>query len=122
MRELNTGKIKIMLLNILNSANFALSGEAETGSAGEQPVRNNLTNRNAQEVGNFSTSDILNILIIYALKNSKVTHFCFVGFVRFTLVKYTQEFVMNKNSAIRDKPLRPITQSPVFSSFSNYYF
>jgi hypothetical protein len=74
MRELNTGKIKIMLLNILNSANFALSGEAETGSAGEQPVRNNLTNRNAQEVGNFSTSDILNILIIYALKNSKVTH------------------------------------------------
>lgn len=47
------------------STNFVLSDKAETGTAGEQPVRNNLSNWNKQEVENLSTSFIHNIPVIY---------------------------------------------------------
>ena len=45
-----------MLPDILENVKFALCGEAETGSAGEQPVRNSHPNWNEYEVGIFPTS------------------------------------------------------------------
>jgi hypothetical protein len=42
---------KKSLHNILNISKLEIPGEAETGSAGEQPVRNNQADWNDQEVG-----------------------------------------------------------------------
>ena len=43
-----------MLPDILKIIKFVLCGKAETSSAGEQLVRNSLTNWNNYEDGNFS--------------------------------------------------------------------
>jgi hypothetical protein len=51
------------------SIRFVLPDEAETGSAEEQPARNNQVNWNDHEVGVTSTSFLKNILVSYALKN-----------------------------------------------------
>jgi len=59
-----------MLPDIFDYFKFVLCGKAETGSAGEQPVRNNRTNWNEYEFGFFSTSLKIFILVIYAFKNS----------------------------------------------------
>jgi len=48
-----------------------MSGEAETGNAGEQPVRNSLTDWNGQEVGNDQPPYYI-IPVIYASKNSNI--------------------------------------------------
>ena len=45
-----------MLLNILKGGNLLLSGEAESGNAGEQPERNNPIDWNSWEVDNSSAS------------------------------------------------------------------
>lgn len=45
--------------------NFVMSDEAEIGSAGEQPIRNNLDNWNEKEVGKLPTSYSQNIPVIY---------------------------------------------------------
>jgi hypothetical protein len=49
---------------------FVNPDEAETGSAGEQPARNNQENWNVQGVELTSTSFKKNIPVRYALKNS----------------------------------------------------
>ena len=50
---------------------FALSSETDAGSAGEQPVRDNLTSWNNA----VQKSDCFFILSVYALKNSSINFF-----------------------------------------------
>ena len=57
--------------NKLNIIKLLMSGEAETGNAGEQPVRNSLTDWNGQEVGNDQPPYYI-IPVIYASKNSNI--------------------------------------------------
>ena len=57
-----------MLLNILKISKLVMQDEAETGSAGKQPVRNSPADWNIIEVGSYPTSSSLNIPVIYALK------------------------------------------------------
>ena len=65
-----------MLTDITKKGMFVMWDEAETSSAGEQLVRNNLTNWNSYEVGLIPTSFNFSILVIYAFKNSKIFIFC----------------------------------------------
>ena len=54
------------------SIKFSLSGEAEAGSAGEQPARNTLTKGNSEEVENQSTSSIpFTIYLVMPQKTQK---------------------------------------------------
>ena len=46
-----------MLHKILKRSNLLLSGEAESGNAGEQPDRNNPIDGNSWEVDNYSASN-----------------------------------------------------------------
>jgi hypothetical protein len=86
--ELITGKAKEMLFNISENSKLVMSEEAEIGSAGEQPIRNNLANWNSCGVGIFPTSINQIIPVMYALKNSSLLHFILRPFVRFKLKQY----------------------------------
>ena len=77
-----------MLLNICKISKFVMPDKAETGSAGEQPARNNPAGWNGLMVGIFPTPFTQTIPVIYALKNLSLLHFFLSPFVRFTLVQY----------------------------------
>lgn len=81
----NIGRKKILLHNKKIFIKFAKSEEAETGNAGEQPVRNILIDGNNEEVGEYLTSDFKLIFVFYSLKNS---HYFFIPFVHFPLRQY----------------------------------
>lgn len=69
-----------MLLNPINLSKFVLSGEAETGSAGEQPVRNSSAELNSLELANVSS--IYSIQFIMPNKTHFFT-FIFYNFCSF---------------------------------------
>lgn len=66
--SLHLAKDKLLSNHYQNVVSLPLSGEVETGSAGEQPVRNNLTDWNGQG-GLKSPSNILPIPRNYVLEN-----------------------------------------------------
>jgi len=74
-----------MLHNMENFITLQLSEKAETGNAGEQPVRNILIDENIIEVGANQTSNLNFIFVFYSLKNS---HYFFIPVVHFPLRQY----------------------------------
>ena len=80
-----------MLQKINGRIKFRLSGEAETGSAGEQPARNNLMT-GINDLGMVSISlDNVFIPVNYALRKLIYFKFFFAGFVLFTLNQYSND-------------------------------
>lgn len=75
----NKLKIKEKYIDIIRekNINFVMTDEAETGSAGEQPVRNSLSDWNGQGVGELPTSNINYIPVNYALKTHFVSLTCY---------------------------------------------
>lgn len=63
-----------MLLNIYIIGKFVQPDEAETGSAGEQPVRNNQANVNSSIMNTWLLA-YADYSCYYALKNSTCSHF-----------------------------------------------
>ena len=81
-----------MLHNLLKYGMLAMTDEAESGYAGEQPVRNSQSNWNVLEVGLFPTSDINHSGYLCLKKLILALDLCYTflkfRFVHFTLVQY----------------------------------
>lgn len=71
MDSLHLAKDKLLSNHYQNVVSLPLSGEVETGSAGEQPVRNNLTDWNGQG-GLKSPSNLFPIPRNYVLENPNI--------------------------------------------------
>jgi len=61
-----------MLHNIENFITLKLSEKAETGNAGEQPVRNIRIDGNSKVVGSDMTSHFIIIFVFYPLKTHTI--------------------------------------------------